>query len=468
MEKYDIAILGAGPGGYVAAIRAAQLGVKVCVVEREEVGGTCLNWGCIPTKALVASVRSLEKATSGKEYGFEIEGAMRIHFDRMMTRKNEVVKRQVKGITSLFSSYGIRLHYGAGRLHDKNTIEITDSEGGKKQIYGDKIILATGSRPSDIPGVPVDGQSILSSNEALALKDIPASMLIIGAGAIGCEFASIFHALGSDVTLVELLPRVVPMEDEEISGILERELKKRKIKFYANSSVESVERENGTSIKAHLSNDRIISAEKVLVSVGRAFNVEDIGLEAVGIEQGARGEISVNNRMETNIKGVYAIGDVIGGMMLAHVASREGIVAVENALGGDETVDYSAVPSCIFFNPEIASVGYKEKEVVEEGKNIRVGRFPMRSLGMAHALGEISGLIKVICDSETDRILGVHMIGPHVTEIIHEAVLAIQSGYTGTDWGKMIHAHPTMSEALQEAVHDLHGAAIHLPQKQQR
>ena len=465
MEKYNIAILGAGPGGYVAAIRGAQRGAKVCVVENDEVGGTCLNWGCIPTKALIASVRSLERAMSGVEFGFEIEGTVRAHFDQMMNRKDEVVRRQVSGIKSLFKSYGITLKYGTGKLIDKNTIEITDSEGGKEHIHGDKIILATGSRPSDIPGISIDGQSVLSSNEALVLKNIPASILIIGAGAIGCEFASIFRDLGSEVSIVELLPRAVPMEDEEISQILERELKKRKIKLYVNASVESIERKNEDSVIAHVSNGQAISVEKVLVSVGRAFNVQDIGLEAVGIQQGKRGEILVNNRMETNIEGIYAIGDVIGGMMLAHVASREGMVAVENALGGNEVVDYSAVPSCIYFNPEIASVGLKEEEAAEKGFRTKVGRFPMRGLGMAHALGELSGLLKVIADSDTDRILGVHMIGAHVTEMIHEAVLAIQDGTPARDLANMIHAHPTMSEAFQEAIHDLHGSAIHLPPK---
>ena len=465
METCDIGILGAGPGGYVAAIRGAQLGAKVCIIERDEVGGTCLNWGCIPTKALIASVRSLESATRGKEYGFEIEGNIEPLFVRMMARKDEVVNRQVKGIQSLFKSYGVTLHYGAGELRDKNTIEVTDSEGGKEQIRGDKIIVATGSRPSDIPGVTIDGQWVLSSNEALALSEVPKSILIIGAGAIGCEFASIFHALGSEVSIVELLPRAVPMEDEEISQTLERELKKRKINLYVNTRVEAIEKGNGKTVTVRLSNGRAISSEKILVSVGRSFNVQNIGLETVGIEQGKRGEVLVNERMETNVEGIYAIGDVVGGMMLAHVASREGVVAAENALGGNESIDYSAVPSCIFTNPEIASVGLKEREAREKGRSVKVGRFSMRGLGMAHALGELSGIIKVICDNDTNRILGVHLIGGHVTEIIHEAVLAIQSGTRTDDWAKMIHAHPTMSEALQEAVHDLHGSAIHLPPK---
>ena len=463
MDTYDIAVIGAGPGGYVAAIRGAQLGAKVCVIEKDEVGGICLNWGCIPTKALIASVRSLERAKNGKEYGFDNKGEVTTHFDQMMARKNEVVKRQVKGVQSLFKNYGILFHYGTGKLVDTHTIEVSNLDGSQDQMKAEKIVIATGSRPSDIPGVTIDGQAVLSSNEALGLKDVPRSILIIGAGAIGCEFASIFHALGSEVTIVELLSRAVPMEDEEISQTLERELKKQKIKLHVKTSVDSVEQEDEENIIAHLSNGQKITAEKVLVSVGRAFNVQDIGLEAVGIEQGRRGEIIVDDRMETNVRGIYAIGDVVGGLMLAHVASREGIVAVENALGGTKKVDYSAVPACIFSHPEIASVGLKENEAVEKGYSVKVGRFQMRSLGMAHALGELSGFVKVIADADTDKIIGAHMMGAHATEMVHQAVMAIQSGITASEWANMIHAHPTMSEALQEAVHDLHRTAIHLP-----
>ena len=447
----------------MAAIRGAQLGAKICVIEQDEVGGTCLNWGCIPTKALIASVRAYEQAREGKEYGYTVEGDIKYHFELMMARKNEVVNRQVKGIQSLFKNYGITLQSGTGRLIDTHTIEAIRAEGGKDRIQAERIIVATGSKPSDIPGVTIDGEKVLSSNEALELKEVPRSLLIIGAGAIGCEFASIFHGLGSEVNVVELLPRAVPMEDKEISQTLERELKKQKIKLHTNASVESVESEDEGNMVAYLSNGRRITAEKILVSVGRTFNVQDIGLEAVNIEQGRRGEIVVSEKMETNVQGIYAIGDVVGGMMLAHVASREGIVAVENALGGNEKIDYSAVPACIFSRPEIASVGLKEEEAKEKGHNVKVGRFFMRGLGMAHALGELSGFVKVIADADTDRILGAHMIGAHVTEMIHQAVLAIETGVTANEWARMIHAHPTMSEALQEAVHDLHGAAIHLP-----
>lgn len=465
METYDVVILGAGPGGYVAAIRGAQLGAKVCVIEQDEVGGTCLNWGCIPTKTLIASVRALERAREGKEYGYTIEGDIKSRFDRMMTRKNDVVSRQVKGIQSLFKNYGVILEYGTGKLIDKHSIEIVNPKGCRDRIHAERIIIATGSRPSDIPGISIDGQRTLSSNEALVLEDIPQSLLVIGAGAIGCEFASIFRALGSEVTIVELLPRAVPMEDEEISQTLERELKKKKIMLHVDTSVESIEQDDEGKSIALLSNGQRVTAEKILVSVGRVYNVQNVGLEAVGIEQGRRKEIVVNERMETNVQGIYAIGDVIGGMMLAHVASREGIVAVENALGGNKEVDYSAVPSCIFSHPEIASAGLKENEAVEKGYNVKVGRFHMRGLGMAHALGELSGFVKVVADSETDTILGAHMIGAHVTDMVHQVVMAIQSGITASEWANMIHAHPTMSEALQEAVHDLHGTAIHLPPK---
>lgn len=450
----------------MAAIRGAQLGAKVCVIERDEVGGACLNRGCIPTKTLIASVRALEKVRSGGEYGFEIEGDAAAHFDRMMGRKDEVVGRQVKGIQSLFRSYGVRLRYGAGRLIDPHTVEIMSPAGSKDRLGAEKIVLATGSRPAGIAGVTVDGEAVLSSDEALTLREVPKSLLIIGAGAIGCEFASIFRALGSEVTMVELLPRAVPMEDEEISRTVERELRKQKIRLLVRTSVESLQQRSEGGVTARLSDGREIAAERVLVSVGRAFNVQGIGLEAIGIDQGQRGEILVNGKMETSVQGIYAIGDVVGGVMLAHVASREGIVAVENALGGDERIDYSAVPACIFSHPEIASVGLKEREAVEKGFGVKVGRFQMRGLGMAHALGELSGFVKVVADADTDKILGAHMIGAHATEMVHQAVLALQTGLTAREWAKMIHAHPTMSEALQEAVHDLHGTAIHLPPKE--
>jgi dihydrolipoamide dehydrogenase len=465
MGKYDIGILGAGPGGYVAAIRGAQLGAKVCVVEKDEVGGTCLNWGCIPTKSLIASVRSLERARSGKEYGFGTDGSIRADFGRMIARKDQIVDRQVKGIQSLFEHYGITLRYGVGTLADRQTIDVAKSDGSLEQIQAERIIIATGSKPSDLPGLKIDGRIVISSNEALELKEVPKNMLIVGAGAIGCEFASIFQALGSEVSMVELLPRVVPMEDEEVSRTLERELKKRKTKLHVNTSVTSIEHGGDGWVCAHLSSGQALSAEKVLLSVGRAFNVQDIGLEEIGIEQGKRGEIVVDEKMETNVKGVYAIGDVIGGLMLAHVASREGIVAVENALGRERKMDYSAVPACIFSDPEIASAGLTEKEAVANGYRVHVGRFQMRGLGMAHALSEISGFVKLIADADTDRLLGAHMIGSHVTEMIHQAVLAIHSGVTVKEWAGMIHAHPTMSEALQEAVHDLRGTATHLPPK---
>ena len=465
MDSYDVAILGAGPGGYVAAIRGAQLGAKVCVIERDEVGGTCLNWGCIPTKTLIASVRALETARGGEEYGFGSEGGVSARFERMMDRKDEVVSRQVKGIQSLLKRYGVMVYYGNGKLVDTRTVEIMHRQGSRDRVAAEKIILATGSRPSGVPGVDIDGDAVLSSNEALALREVPKSLLVIGAGAVGCEFASLFHGLGSDVTMVELLPRAVPMEDAEISQTLERELKKQRIKLIVQTSVQSVARQDGGRIVARLAGGREIAVDKVLVSVGRAFNVDGIGLETVGIAKGQRGEIVVDEKLETSVEGIYAIGDVIGGMMLAHVASREGIVAVENALGGDERIDYSAVPACIFSHPEIASVGLKEKEAVDKGRRVRVGRFQMRGVGMAHALGELSGFMKVIADADTDHVLGVHMIGSHVTEIVHEAVLALQARLTAGEWAKVVHAHPTMSEALQEAIHDLRGSAIHAPPK---
>ena len=465
MAKYDVAIIGGGPGGYVAAIRGAQLGGRICVIEKDEVGGTCLNWGCIPTKSLIASTSVLRYIKEAEHYGINIKGDVEVNFAAIMERKNKVVATLVQGIKTVFKSYDIDLIKGTGSFLTTNRLKVTLSQGSNEEIEADKVLIATGSVPAIIPAFPIDGKKIVSSDEAVNLKEVPKSILIIGAGAIGCEFAFILHELGCQVTMVEMLAHAVPLEDIDTSKTMDRELKKRKIKLHCNIKVQKVREDVDGMMIATLENGEEIKAEKILVSIGRVFSVKGLDLNKVGVDQGKRGEILVNDRMETNAPGVYAVGDVVGGIMLAHVASREGIVAVENALGGNKKIDYRVVPATIFTNPEIGSVGLKEGEAREQGYDIRIGMFSYRALGKSHTMGEIVGQAKIIADAKTDKILGVHIVGAHATDIIHEAALAIQYGITAHQLGETIHSHPTLAEALMEAAHDVHQRAIDMPKK---
>lgn len=458
-----ISILGAGPGGYVAALKAAQLGAEVTVIEDTEVGGTCLNRGCIPTKTLLASTEVYSTLKESSSFGFDIEGEILPRMDKILQRKDKVVDLQVKGIKGLFKSWGVELKKGRGRLLSNKEILVT-GEDGEERVTADKIIIATGSRPAQIPTFPFDGKNIISSTEALELESIPESMLIVGAGVIGSEFACIYRELGTAITIVELLPRAVSTEDEEISALLERELKKKKIKLLKEVMAEKVEvKDDG--VHTYLSNGKEVITEKVLVSIGRTYNSDGIGLEKAGIEKGERGEIKVNEELETNIPGIYAIGDVTGGILLAHVASTEGIVAARNAMGASHKMDHTVVPAAVFTSPEIASVGLREHEVNEKGIDYITGHFQFRALGKAHAMGEISGFLKVIAEEETDRLIGAHIIGPHASDLIHEAAVAIKAGLTIKDIAETIHAHPTLAEGLMEAAEDAHDEAIHAPKK---
>lgn len=457
-------VLGGGPGGYVAALKAAQLGAQVTVVEKDEVGGTCLNRGCIPTKTMIASTEVLRKARNLGDYGIDLNGSVSPNLSKMMERKDKVVSVQVKGIRGLFKSWGVALVEGGGVLSGPQKVDVVKKDGTREALEGDRIIIATGSRPAVIPMFPFDGEGILSSDDAIRVREIPKSMLIVGAGVIGSEFACIFSELGTEITMVELLPRAVATEDHEISEQLERELKKKQVRLIAGIEVAKVEkREDG--IHSFLSDGKEIITEKILVAVGRAFNSGEIGLEMIGVEKGPKGQIVVDEKMETNVKGIYAIGDVVGGMLLAHKASREGIVAANSACGRVMTMDYSVVPAAIFTSPEIASVGIREHQAVEKGMNIRIGRFQFRALAKAHAMGEISGFFKIIADADTDRILGAHIIGPHASDLIHEAAVAMHAGLKTKDIADTIHAHPTLSEGLMEVSEDVHGGAIHALKK---
>ena len=471
MPKH-LAILGAGPGGYVAAIRAAQLGARVTVVENQALGGVCLNWGCIPSKALLSVVELGDKAKKAKDVGLQLGGSITYDAAVMVARKNKVVSTLVKGIATLFKTWNIAHEEGTGELLDARTIRITRVDGTNTEVKADGLIIATGSSWPNLPLFPIDGTQIITSRQALDLATIPASLLIVGGGVEGCEFAALYSGLGTHVTMVELLPRLLPLEDEEISQTTERELKKRGVDIHTGVTVDSIVRQPDL-VTAHLQNGLSVNAEQVLVSVGRGFNTRGIGLEKAGVEIGSRGEVLVNGRMETNVPGVYAIGDVVGKAMLAHVASAQGKVAAENFLGHARTIDYDVIPTGIFTLPEIGRVGLTEQQARDRmtamGKDpqqaLKIGRFRYGGLGKAQATGDIQGLVKVITETETDHILGAHILGSHATDLIHEAALAMQVGATVSQVADMIHAHPTFAEGLMEAMEDVHGRAIHLARR---
>ncbi|MEW6068627.1 MAG: dihydrolipoyl dehydrogenase [Nitrospirota bacterium] len=457
-----LTVIGTGPGGYVASIAAAKLGAKVTVIEESEVGGTCLNRGCIPTKALAESSAILSKVRKLEDYGIKINGKITPDIAKIIERKNRIINSQIKGIKTLFESWGIILKEGRGRIRSPVEVEVILKDGSKEVIKTDKIIIATGSRPAELPDAPFDSKRIISSNDALNLRDIPKSLLIIGAGVIGCEFASIYKELGSEVTIVETLQRALATEDIEISGLLEKEFKKKNIRLYTNTKIKKIEIKDN-KVHAILHDKKKITTDKALICGGREFNSNDIGIEEVGINKGKSGEIMVNEKMETNVPGVYAIGDVTGRVLLAHVASAQGIIAARNIMGRDECMNYDAIPSAIFTSPEIASVGLREYQAEDRGIKVRTGYFQFRSLGRAHIMGEINGFIKIVSEDSTDRILGMHIIGPHASDLIHEGVLAIKKGLRTKDIAETIHAHPTLSEGLMEAAKDVFHEAIHVP-----
>ncbi len=457
-----LTIIGAGPGGYVAAIRAAQKGAVVTIIEGDEVGGTCLNRGCIPTKTIIASAEALERTRNAVDFGVQVSGEVGYNLAKVRERRDKVVSTQVKGIRVLFKSWGVTLIEGRGSMLSPDTVRVVQKDGTVMDVKSDKVIIATGSRPAKLSGFPFDGESVITSDEAIQLTSIPKSLLIVGAGVIGSEFAFIYNAFGSQVTMVEMMANAISTEDEEMSAILERELKKAKIKLVTNVKVEKVDKGPDGMMVAKLSNNTEVKTEQILVSIGRHMNSESLGLDKVGVAIGKRGEITVDDKMETNVPGIYAIGDVTGNIMLAHVASQQGLVAVDNALGGEARMDYSVVPAGIFTMPEIGSVGLREKQAIEKGIKYRVGRFQFRGLGKAHAMGEITGMVKIIANEATDKVLGMHICGAHATDLIHEGALAMQMGATAKQLGEMIHAHPTLAEGVMEAAEDVHKMAIHV------
>lgn len=463
-----IAILGAGPGGYVAAIRAAQLGARVTIIEREKLGGVCLNWGCIPSKSLLSVVELGDKLKKAEDLGLMLQAPATYDLARMVARKDKVVATLVKGIATLFKGWGIEQVIGQGAIKDAGTLAVTLPDGAQREIHANALVIATGSSWPNLPQFPIDGRQIVTSQQILDLTQVPARLAILGGGVEGCEFAALYSGLGTQVTILELMPRLLPLEDEEISSTIERELKKRGVTVVTGTTVEKAER-SSESLVLSLKDGTTITTEKLLVSVGRGFNSQGIGLEQVGIALGRRGEVLVDEHLRTNVPDIYAIGDVTGKAMLAHVASTQGVVAVENILGHQRTIDYTVIPAGIFTLPEIGRVGLTEQQAraraEKNGKDpnqaVKVGRFRYGALGKAQATGETTGFYKVIADAETDRILGMHMLGAHAADLIHEPALAMQVGATATQVAHLVHAHPTLAEGVMEAMEDLDGAAIH-------
>jgi dihydrolipoamide dehydrogenase len=467
-SQKHIAVLGAGPGGYVAAIRAAQLGARVTVIESHALGGVCLNWGCIPSKALLSVVELGDKVKKSEDMGLLIPGPVTYDLARMVARKNRVVATLVKGIATLFKVWNIEHVQGTGSLHNQKTVRVSVAGGTMRDVEADAIVIATGSSWPNLPEFPIDGQQLLTSQHLLDLQRIPASLLIVGAGVEGCEFAALYSGIGTEVTIVELMPRVLPLEDEEVSSTMERELKKRGVTVLTGTTVERLER-SPTAITVYLKNGTQVMVEKLLVSVGRGFNSRGIGLEQASVQTGRRGEILVNDQMETTVSGIYAIGDVVGKAMLAHVASAQGKAAVEHIMGHQVSVRYDVIPAGIFTLPEIGRVGITEQQARERvevaGQNpnqaLTVGRFRYAGLGKAQAIGETTGFFKIIAESPSGKILGVHIVGAHAADLVHEAAMAMQAGATVAHMAEMIHAHPTLSEGMMEAAEDVEGKAIH-------
>ncbi len=456
--KYDIIVVGAGPGGYVAAIRAAQLGKKVALVERAEVGGVCLNWGCIPTKALLKSATVYQYCKKAAHYGIGIEGGANPDLKAIVARSRTVAETMSKGIQFLLKKNAIDLITGEGHLTAPHHIEVAG-----EHHEAEHIILATGARPRVLPSIPVDGRRIITSKEALLLDELPASMIVIGTGAIGSELAWFYAALGVKVTLVEYLPRMMPLEDEEVSKAMERAFRKLRATVLTGTTVKSarvVEEHCEVEIEGKKGAE-VLTADVVLSAVGIEANIHGIGLEELGVAV-ERGKVVVDDLYRTNVDGLYAIGDIVKGPALAHVASAEAICCVEAICGlHPAPIDYTTIPSCIFTSPEVASVGLTEQQAVEQGIAIKIGRFPFTASGKATAAGERDGFVKLIFDEE-ERLIGAHMVGGSVTELLAEPTLAKALGATAHQIARTIHAHPSMNEAMMEAAEEALGCAIHL------
>jgi dihydrolipoamide dehydrogenase len=464
MVERDIVVIGGGPGGYVAAIRAAQMGGKVTLIEKEHLGGTCLNWGCIPTKALLRGVEILDLLEGGKDFGIQI-GSVAVDFPKLMARKDRAVKTLVSGVSGLMKANGIEVIKGQAKLVSPQRIEVVNDQQAKEIYQAKKIILATGSISAEIPIPGGKLPGVIDSYGALQMKQVPESLVIIGGGPIGLEFGTIYAALGAKVAVLEMLPQILPSEDPEIAASLEKSLRRFKIQTLTGAKVQGIT--EGPEGKLQVTalaggEEKNFSAQYVLMAVGRKANVDGLGLEEAGVKFGKKG-IEVNERMETNVPGIYAIGDVTGKWLLAHYAMAQGEVAAKNALGQEAQMDERVVPRCVYTLPEVASVGLTEQKAMEEGYEIKVGRFPFAANGKATILGERNGFVKIVAERKYDEILGVHIFGPHATDLIGEAVVAMRLEGTAPDIAHAIHPHPTLTEAMMEAAFDVEGTAVHIP-----
>lgn len=461
--NYDLIVIGSGPGGYVAAIRASQLGLKTAIVERENLGGICLNWGCIPTKALLKSAQVFEYIKHASDYGISVKEASH-DFDAVIKRSRGVADGMSKGIAFLMKKNKIDVIMGSGKLAAANKVEVTDAAGAKKTYEAKSIILATGARSRELPNVKIDNKKVLGYRDAMAMSTQPKSMVVMGSGAIGCEFAYFYNAMGTKVTIVEFLPNILPIEDEDVSKEVTKSFKKAGIDIMTDAAVESVDTSgNGCKVKVKTKSGVVeIEADVVLSAVGIQTNLENLGLETVGVKHD-KGKVTVDDFYATNIKGVYAIGDIVKGPALAHVASAEGIICVEKIAGHHpEALNYNNIPGCTYCSPEVASVGYTEKAAKEAGYQVKVGKFPFSASGKASAAGAKEGFVKVIFDAKYGEFLGAHMVGANVTELIAEVVVARKLETTGMEIVKAVHPHPTMSEAIMEAAAQAYNECIHL------
>ena len=460
-SPFDLVVIGTGPGGYVAAIRAAQLGLRTAVVEKDELGGTCLNWGCIPTKAWIVSAHLLEQIRHAKDFGIEV-AAPTVRWDWMLARKDRVVKQLTGGVKALLEGRGVEIVRGNARLVSPGRVAVLRPDGGVVELATRNVLIATGADSWLPPGFELDGSRVVTSREALALPGQPKRMAVVGGGVIGCEFACFFAALGTKVTVIELLPRLVVAEDEEISQALEREMKRQKIEVLLATKIE--ERRDGPdgAITLTLTGGRMVEADTVLLATGRKPYTEGLGARAAGVALGERGRVLVNDRLQTSVPGVYAIGDVTDLKQLAHFASAQGKAAAEIIAGRPAQTDWRAVPAATFTNPEIASVGLTEREAKARGHAVKVGRFPFRAHGRNIADLETAGFVKLVGDAATDQLLGAHIIGAKASEIIHECSLALAADLDLRHLAHAIHAHPTVSEAIGEAAEDADHLAIHV------
>jgi len=442
----------------VAAIRSAQLGASVALVEKKRLGGTCLNRGCIPTKALYYSAAALTGARHASTFGVDV-GDVSFDLARAIDRKTEVVDKLVGGVAQLLKGNKVEVIEGTATIAAAGRVAVK-SDSGAEEIGAKNIIIATGSEPAMIPAFSIDGVNVLTTTEMLNLREVPESLMVIGAGVNGCEFATLFSTFGSQVIMVEMLPTILATEDKAISRVILKGFKDRGVNVMTDVAVDALKVEEGR-VKTTLKDGREFITEKVLVSIGRSLNSANLGLENVGVKVGERGAIEVDERMETSVKGIYAIGDVTGKILLAHVASAQGIVAASNAMGKDAKMDYSVVPGGIFTDPEIASVGMREKDAQAKGMEVSVGRFPYAASGKAMGMGETEGFVQIIADPATDRVLGCSIVGAHATDMIGEVAIAMKTGATVKDIAETIHAHPTLPEMVMEAAEDVHGMAVH-------